>query len=235
MTESQTGSPVKPTNPDDAQTKGGFGRLSSFLFYGLIAFYFGYGPYAIYDGWRQCKDAPPGIWGDAACKSPMKARPRLNLGREYQLHGWEDKAYDEYQAVIALTSSSAGQVDREIRLSAASNIALLLIKREAYEPAESILTQVLAEYPYFPPAEMMLSNLYLLTNRSAEAIAEVNHAFDGSAGFNETFSSIGGLHLTRGIAYMNLGQCDAANADFALARKIDPDIKTVPSCPAKEN
>lgn len=227
--ESRTGLQAKPIKKAVKMEGAPSGRLSSFLFGFLFLFYFGYGPYAIYQNWQQCNDAAPGIWGDAACKSPMKARPRLNLGREYQLHGWDDKAFDEYQAVIALTSAGTNQASREIRVSAATNIALLLIQREAYDHAESIAHQILEEYPYFPPAEVVLSNIYLLTKRYSEAVLEVDHALQGSQFFADT--SVGRLHLTRGIAYRALGRCELAVVDFDIARKLDPDITDVPFCP----
>lgn len=67
------------------------------------------------------------LWADAADQAPAKPRPRLNLGRQYELDGEIASAEDAYRQAMQLAAAPSRSVNErgDTRGIATANLALM--------------------------------------------------------------------------------------------------------------
>jgi tetratricopeptide (TPR) repeat protein len=163
------------------------------------------------------------LWEDAARKSPMKARPRLNLALAYQHEGQVDLALAEYSNARALTMGKSDRDSLEIRALAASNAAVIYLQAEAFDQATAILADVLNEYPEFPPAVINMSKILLLAGRPREADRILTDNLTLHP-FGPGFTGTAALLYNRALTRAAMGRCAEAAEDAGNAARIDPGL-----------
>jgi tetratricopeptide (TPR) repeat protein len=181
-----------------------------------------------------------GIWGDAAAKSPLKARPQNNLGVAYDDAGQSSEAIEAYLRAIendpgyiesynnlCSTYQKLGEVDRAIKYCQAA-------------------TSMGAGYA---KAHFNLGNAYRAKGLTDKAIEQYEAA--AGLGLPEAHTNLGIIYKNRGLldkaiehhrqairlrpekalAYMNLantysakGAYDDAVANFNTAIRLEPDF-----------
>jgi tetratricopeptide (TPR) repeat protein len=102
--------------------------------------------------WRDDR----GIWQAAIAVSPDKPRPHVNYGAALQKAGQHQAAVRSYYTAIAKSYDERRTAGTNLysRLSAETNLALILIRQEQLQQAWDLLDTVLANdtWPNFPHA-----------------------------------------------------------------------------------
>lgn len=197
------------------------------------------------------KPTPIGIWEDTVSKSPLKARPRVNLARAYQLNGYTEAAMRNYDIALQLTTLESNRYGRQMtRQIIAVNVSQMMIESASYllnhgdpdmavkqiQYAEGILVRIWNEEPGFPGIAANLGMIYVLTSRYEQAVQVLSTGIEMLPSYG-WYAEAGKLYQNRGSALQQLGRCDEANADFKAAATIDRDIfdAKIPPCTPKEN
>lgn len=181
------------------------------------------------DVWRS----DVSIWQDAAQKSPLKPRPRVNLAAAYADAGRLDEAIREYENAILLAQSRPEPERRHGIPRAVSSMGSALISQRRTAEAEALLAKAWADFPAHPGIGVNLAAALLGESRkrlqtaigvTSEAIAAWQNGF--------RFEAPGHLFWNRGTAYFMLGDCRRAQQDFQSAQRLDADLArlTVPAC-----
>ena len=172
--------------------------------------------------WRD----PIRLWRDTAAKSPLKSRPRINLGREYFLRGRLDLALQEYQQAELLAMNEPEPTRSRAEMLASVNIADLFIHENRFNEAHEILKEAWLKHPHFSGLALNLS-LYYLTRTPPEAEkAEVflSDAIAHIADFPSSEWELGKLYFNRAVAEGLEGRCVPMKRDGWKARRFDPDL-----------
>lgn len=147
------------------------------------------------------------LWEDAERKSPLKARPHLNLGQAYQEGGRSDDALREYEHALA----------RNPDLHAASaNVAALYIDQGELSKAEETLVRVTSRAPNFTEAFINLGVVYLRKREPEKAIA----AFDRVLARNPSEPS---AHFNKAEALTMRRDFEQAFEHYQRAADAQPD------------
>lgn len=182
-----------------------------------------------WDGWQDlhaCSGHPCGIYQDMVLKSPLKSRPRINLGRAYFLKGRLDLALREYQQAELNAMNEPEPAHTLGGLLASVNIADLFIQQNRWDDAHEILKEGWLRHPHFSGFAINLSLYYLTRNPPEAAKAEVflSDAIRHIHDFPFAEWELGTLYYNRAIAEGLLGRCVGMKRDLWKVRRLDPDL-----------
>ena len=181
-------------------------------------------------GWNRT------IWQDAACKSPDKPRPRMNVAYDYQKSGQFSHALDHYQHAIRLSYNPRlnSREQDMTRLLAATNISQILLHSNNLESARKILESTWNAYPGFPGIATNLSAILVSDGQYQLAVDILERAILSVPEYSWYPSmNIAALHYNLGESYSQLNNCPSANAAFKRAIILDPGL-TIPTCNSTE-
>jgi tetratricopeptide (TPR) repeat protein len=147
------------------------------------------------------------LWGDAAGKSPGKARPHNNLGAVYAGLGRYEDAEREYLAAFGIDPGYA---------EARFNLALLEERRGRYEEAVREYLAALGIDPGYAEARFNIARIHERHGRYEEAVREYLAALEIDPDFHRA-------HNNLGIIYAGLGRYDEAAREFRSSLNTDPD------------
>lgn len=147
------------------------------------------------------------LWGDAAAKSPDKARPHFNLGQAYQDVQRMPDAVREYEAALALKPDIH---------AAYSNIAAIYLDQGQFNKSEEFLQKVTSEAPDFTEGFINLGVLYIRTHQPDKALAAVDRALEINP---DSFAA----HFNKGEALTQKGDFKAALESYKRAVYLRPD------------
>jgi tetratricopeptide (TPR) repeat protein len=171
--------------------------------------------------WRQ----PVKLWADAAAKSPMKARPLLNAGREYDALGQHDVAARYFLAAAQLPAVTS--TDRKMRSVALTDLGYLALMRGDNEPAFGYIQGAMASAPTLEA--MNVAALYdLVMGQPRRAIQLTDDILE--QGPKEGWRMRSSIWATRGQAFQAIGDCNNAMASYAALKYLKPDFQ-IPACP----
>lgn len=114
------------------------------------------------------------LWANAVQGSPLKPRPRINLGRALEIEGDLEGAEREYRLTISLSFDArrSPTTQRLSRASAENNIAHLYMKIGRNGSALKVLDQILEDWPTFPYALYNRAVLLSAVGACDEALAD---------------------------------------------------------------
>lgn len=159
---------------------------------------------------------PALIWQDAALKSPLKPRPRLNLARSHQERGNLKMAAWEYGNVLQLSAVRTGQQRIFARQLTAVNLSQMMLasgRMEALKAAEKLLSEVWNEEPGFPGIAINLGSIWIILGKDKMAAELVDQAESRLSAY-PWFRDHDKLYYTRAVARQRIGDCAGALADF---------------------
>lgn len=150
------------------------------------------------------------LWSDAAAKSPLKARPHMNLG--YALTPADPaRAVEEYRLALRLAT------DRTInRDELKQDLAGALLSLHRHEEAIAILKELIATTPATPQLETNLAIAYLESGKLDEAQAFAERVAAQFPDYAPARHTLGQLAYAR-------KEYAKAKRDFAQALALDPD------------
>jgi tetratricopeptide (TPR) repeat protein len=148
------------------------------------------------------------LWQDAVEKSPNKARPHNNLGREYNDKGLWDRAIAEFQTALRLNPDLA---------EAHNNLGFAYASQGRLDKAIAEYLTALRLKPDLAMAHTNLGIVYASHGQFDWAIAEFQTALRLKPDYAEG-------HYNLGIAYAYHGQFDWAIAEFQTALRLKPDF-----------
>ena len=168
------------------------------------------------------------LWEDVVSKSLSKPRPRLNLGRAYQIAGDGNQAMREFQnaALLAMATDRPKDERLMVRQFAAVNMGEMLMSTgdpRAIMEAERIMSQVWNEDPGFPGLANNLAIIYSLDGRYGMAVKILDFALTRMREY-PMFIDGGKLRLNRAMALKAMGRCAEALPEFQLAAKESADV-----------
>src|SRR5881396_2584147 len=177
------------------------------------------------EGWQsahRCGGHPCGILQDTALKSPLKSRPRINLGREYFLRGRLDLALQEYQQAELLAMNEPEPTRTRAEMLASVNIADLFIHQQRMAEAHEILKEAWLQHPHFSGLALNLSLYYLTREPPEPEKAEVflSDAIAHIADFPSSEWELGKLYFNRAVARGLEGRCVAMKRDGWRAQRL---------------
>jgi tetratricopeptide (TPR) repeat protein len=151
------------------------------------------------------------LWSDAAAKSPLKARPHMNLG--YALTPVDPaRAVDEYRLALRL-----GAADRTIDHDELNqDLAGALLSLHRYQEAIAILKELIATGPERPQLETNLAIAYLESGKLDESRATAERVAARFPDYSPARHTLGQLAFSR-------GDYAEAKREFVQALALDPD------------
>lgn len=171
------------------------------------------------------------LWSDAAAKSPLKLRPRVNVARAYQEAGHLEDAFREYQQAWLLTGllSEPDPMRQTGRQLIAMNLGQLYIAVGDLEAAEAILVAVWNEEPGFPGIALNLASVYAELGQLTFALELLDAGLSQIPHYG-WFREEGKLHFLKSEIFRALGNCPAAMESYRLAASLDADVPAPAPC-----
>ena len=169
---------------------------------------------------------PIRLWRDAAEKSPLKSRPRINLGRAYFQRGQFDLALEEFQQAELVSFEEPPATQAIAEMLASVNIANVFIHTQRMEEAHEISKEAWLKHPHYAGTALLLS-VYYLTREPAEAEKAEVFLSDAIAHIRDfPFSEwqLGKLYFNRAVARGLEGRCVAMKRDGWRAQRLDPSV-----------
>lgn len=176
------------------------------------------------------------LFADCVAGSPDKPRTWLNLGQAMQEQQRYGEAIQDYGKADLLGLESMDPHVKEVaQLLASTNISDVYIRLGRPDIAHEVIRQSWIKYPGFPGLALNLSKFYLTekTPEPEKAIAFLSFGIEEMPAY-PWFSYGAMLYQNRGVAWELMGDCGAANADYAMAR-MDPDAVRIMPCIEKGN
>lgn len=159
------------------------------------------------------------LWQDAAAKSPLKVRPLVNLGMEYQKRGDKERAIEYFSR-----ASAAPHGLEHNRNIARANLAWMYFAAGDLQTAIDILNQVHQATP-----DLRVLNMLALLAVADGSPQEGLRLTDDILRVDPQWRFDPQLHLTRGQAFHALKQCPEAMTEYAIVRQLKPGA-TTPVC-----
>ncbi|RMF92401.1 MAG: tetratricopeptide repeat protein, partial [Candidatus Schekmanbacteria bacterium] len=145
------------------------------------------------------------LWQDAAKKSPLKARPLINLGTAL-LENYElDKAAQCFKKVIQIKSDS---------VEAYLNLGLINILKRDYGNAYRLFKKAESINPKDANVHMNLGNFFRDTGDFQKAVAEYKKAIALDDTLNDAYGNLG-------IVYSRIGKMREAEEELKKAAMLD--------------
>ena len=155
------------------------------------------------DLWRSGID----LWGDAAAKSPNKARVHLNLGNEYAFDGLYDKAIEHYQIAIRIMPANA---------PAFNNIGL------AYE-SMGLTGEAIQNYQTALKLDANDARIHCNLGSVYQDKGESGKAEKYYKAAIKLAPDSPNTHLGLGAIYLERGNAKKAREEFSTASRLAPD------------
>ncbi len=145
------------------------------------------------------------LWRDAERKSPLLARPHINLGVACQAAGHIEEAAAEYAHAMTVNP----------RLAVAySNMSSIRLHMGDVDAAETFLNEAIRLSPARVGPYLNLAAIKLRRGEPGEAIRILDQA--GRLG------DVAAVHFSRGEALFALGRRDQARREYLRAAELDP-------------
>jgi tetratricopeptide (TPR) repeat protein len=182
------------------------------------------------------------LWEDAVKKSPVKARPHINLGKAYEATDRLEDAVREYSTAISLDPSRASghynlgvvygelgrtadavrELQRTIVLEpdhyqAHNNLGVNYTKLGRLEDALREYTIALNIKPDHGSSLFNMGKIFHQQGRIDKAIQRYRLAIEADPEFAE-------VHNNLGIAFSQIGRTEEAVQEILLAIKLDPEL-----------
>ena len=184
------------------------------------------------------------LWADTAAKSPGKPRPRLGLGYSLHKRGEWLQGQRRFKEASAAYEQAAGAYREVIQISQSGHYRLeaqmglvgLYAQVNEFGDAERLVQDVLRDNPDHLPAiiklayiRLFLAGIFMQQGRRGDAFDAYYATLEATdlALNRKIFDygfSFGTLFSYRGQAHAALGNCEAANKEFEVAHRQDPDI-----------
>lgn len=170
------------------------------------------------------------LWEDAARKSPLKPRPRQNLGVALVKAGDRAGAFRQFTAAMELAGNrSPHEAEAAFRLATLS-LSELLINEGRYSEAATILVEGWSRAPRYPGYAINLAVLSMMQGEPEYAVGILNLGVAGWGAEWRSFQLPGHLFWNRGEAYRMLGRCLDAQRDYQRAARLDRTLGAPPLC-----
>jgi tetratricopeptide (TPR) repeat protein len=185
---------------------------ATFLVCGLILIAFMVMTNQRNETWRD----PLTLWQDAAAQSPLKVRPLVNLGVEYQKRGDRERAIQYFSE-----ASAAPHGLEHNRNMARANMAWMYFETGQMQVAIEILNRILQDTPDLRVMNMLALIAFVDGNPS-----EALRLTDDILKIDSNWRIDPQLRLTRGQAFQQQGKCALANLEYLQVQQLRPDVKT---------
>lgn len=172
------------------------------------------------------------LWLDSSLKSPNKARPRVNLAREYQLEGDYMNAIREYNNGLLLYQM---RPDREIRIKRqiiAMNLGQMFMNLNQWDLAQQVMVKEWNADPGFPGLAINLGKSLSFTG-NAEIALEVLDAGIARRENYKWFTDNDAALLYKNKAEILRGlkrDCREIMDNLRMAARLNPDFRTIEDC-----
>lgn len=148
------------------------------------------------------------LWSDNVTKSPLKARPRNQLGLALARQGRFDEAIEHYGEALRIEPDY---------VDAHNNLGAALAAQDRFEEAIKHYSKALAIKPDFAPAHSNLAGMLVAKGRFEEAVDHCSYALK----INPHHAK---MHCTLATAFAGLGRFEDAVRHFSEAVRIRPDF-----------
>lgn len=170
---------------------------------------------------------PLRLWKDAAEKSPLKPRPRLNYARALAESGDWESAAAEYRKAMEVANGRPAWERMMARQIAIVNLSQMLLRNgspEALDEAERLLTIAWNEEPGFPGTAINMSAVWMEQGKDQMALDILNMGQSRIPDY-PWFTEEKRLYLTRAFARAKLGDCAGANEDLKRSGQKQVEIE----------